>query len=188
MAWLLRRFGRSRGALICYLRENGPIAYGADILSHDPRARAAALIATDLAWYWRTTASVAGVREWTRLTAWSLAALLADIGDASRAQPSGLVLIGLDSGDAPSEIDDARAGRWLRGFDGGADRPLHAVIARYPPDSDLAFVAQHPIDSVVRLLQTWGIDRDKADRQPYARLRGRSLDSVARSLVDPRRA
>ena len=98
MTWLLRRFpgfGRARGALVCYLRENGPIAYASGVFGKDPRERAGALLATDLAWYWRTVASV-GVREWTRLTAWSLAALLADVGETSGAVPAALVLIGVD--------------------------------------------------------------------------------------------
>ena len=187
MAWLLRRFGRSRGALICYLRENGPIAYASDVLGPDPRERATALLATDLAWYWRTTTSAASVREWTHLTAWSLAALLADIGDAATARPPALLVIGLEAGDTPSTVDDARAAFWMRGFDGGVEHPLHAVIAREPPDRELVFVAQHPPESIVRLLQAWGIDRDRADRQAYARLRDRSLDRLARSVTNQHR-
>jgi hypothetical protein len=182
VAWLLRRFARARGALICYLRENGPIAYSADVLGREPRERASALLATDLAWYWRATGSGGGVREWTHLTAWSVAALLADVAGAAAPAPPALTLIGIDGGDAPSEVDDARAARWMHGFDEGADRPLHAVIARYPPNPELVFVAQHPPESVVQLLHSWTIDRDRADRQPYARLRDRSLDSLARSL------
>jgi hypothetical protein len=184
VTWLLRRlsrFGRARGPLVCYLRENGPIAYASAVFASDPRERASALLATDLAWYWRTIGSGAGVREWTLLTAWSLAALLADVGDAS-ALPTPLVLIGIDGGDAPSEVDDACAAQWIRRFDGGADRPLHAVIARQPPDPELLFVAQHPPDAILQLLQAWGIDRDRADRQAYPRLRERSLEALARSL------
>jgi hypothetical protein len=188
VAWLLRRFarfGRSRGALVCYLRENGPIAYASDVFGRDPRERASALLATDLAWYWRTIGS-GGAREWTRLTAWSLAALLADLGSAGGALPPALVLIGIDGGDAPPEVNDAGAAQWMRRFDGGADRPLHAVIARDPADPELLFVAQHPPDSVLQLLQAWGIDRDRADRQAYARLRDRSLNHVAGSLANER--
>jgi hypothetical protein len=188
VTWLLRRlvrFGRARGALVCYLRENGPIAYAFELFGRDPRERASALLATDLAWYWRTIGSGAGVREWTRLTAWSLAALLADVGDPS-ALPPALVLIGIDVGDAPPEVDDARAAQWMGKFDGGADRPLHAVIARYPPDPELLFVAQHPPDDILHLLQACGIDRDRADRQAYPRLRERSLSQLARSIANER--
>ncbi len=167
---------------MCYLRENGPIAYESDVLGRDPRERAGALLATDLAWYWRTMGTVGGVREWTRLTAWSLAALLADVSHAYGVVPPPLVLIGLDGGDAPSEVEDGRATQWMRRFDGGADRPLHAVIARHAPDPELLFVAQHPPDGVVQLLQAWGIDRDRADRQAYARLRDRSLTALAQRL------
>ena len=124
-----------------------------------------------------------GVREWTRLTAWSLAALLADVGDTSGPVPPPLMLIGIDGGDAPSGIDDARVIGWVRRFDGGTDRPLHAVIARQVPDPELLFVAQHPPEAVVQLLQAWGIDRDRADRQAYPRLSDRSLDALARRLV-----
>lgn len=186
MAWLLRRFprfGRAGSGLVCYLRENGPIAYESDVLGRDPRERAAALLATDLAWYWRTMVSSGEVREWTRLTTWSLAALLADISHANGVVPPALVLIGVESGDAPSSVDDSRAMQWIRRFDGGADRPLHAVIGRRPPDPELLFVAQHPPHGVVQLLQAWGIDRDRADRQPYARLKHRSLDDLARTLA-----
>ena len=185
MAWLLRRFprfGRAGGGLVCYLRENGPIAYECDVLGHDPRERAGALLATDLAWYWRTMGSSGDVREWTCLTAWSLAALLADLSHANGAVPPALVLIGVDAGDSPSEVDDERATQWMRRFDGGADRPLHAVIARHPPVPELVFVAQHPPDGVVQLLQAWGIDRDRAERQAYPRLRDRSLAELARTL------
>jgi hypothetical protein len=188
VSWLLRRFprfGRSRGALVCYLRENGPIAYAADVFGRDPRARASALLATELAWYWRTAAAGEGVREWTRLTAWSLAALLSDVGDA-RAVPAALVLIGIDGSDAPPEVDDARAIEWMLGFDGAADRPLHAVIARRLPDPELVFVAQHPPEAVVQLLQAWEIDRDRADRQSYGRLRERTLAAIARGLRSSR--
>lgn len=184
MSWLLRRFARfgaARGALVCYLRENGPIAYASDVFAREPRDRATALLATDLAWYWRTIGPGAGVREWTRLTAWSLAALLADVGETGRA-PARLVLIALEGADAPSAVDDAQAARWMRMFDGGADRPLHAVLVRAPMDPELLFVAQHPPDAALRLLQAWGIDRDRADRQAYARLRERSLDALARVL------
>ena len=182
MSWLLRRFGRSRDALVCYLRENGPIAYAVNVFGRDPRDRASALLTADLAWYWRTLKAGDGAREWTRLTAWSLAALLADIGDAART-PVPMALIGIDGADAPSEVDDPRAAQWMRRFDGGEDRPLHAVITRDPPDGELLFVAQHPPESVVQLLQAWSIDRDRADRQPYARLRERSLDRLVRLLA-----
>jgi hypothetical protein len=187
VAWLLRRFprfGRGGAGLVCYLRENGPIAYESDVLGRDPRERAGALLATDLAWYWRTMVSSGGIREWTRLTAWSLAALLADISHANGFVLPALMLIGVDAGDAPTEVDDGRATQWVRRFDAGADRPLHAVIARHPPDPELLFVAQHPPDGVVQLLQAWGIDRDRADRQAYARLRERSLAALARRLGD----
>src|SRR5690348_16523471 len=79
--WILRHFrrGRERAALVCYLRENGPIAYATPLFARDPRERAEAMLATGLTWYWKTTAPTAMAREWTELSRWSLAALLADL-------------------------------------------------------------------------------------------------------------
>ena len=186
MRGFLRRFRRSQGTGVpcaCYLRENGPIAYALEIFGHAPRDRAGVLVATDLAWYWRTIARDGAAREWTQLTSWSLAALLGDLATAHRGAEGSLVLIGIDLRDAPSEVSDARAASWMKGFDRGAAAPLHAVAAR-PASSgrDLLFVAQHPPEPVRALLQAWGIDRDRAERQAYARLRERSLDALARSL------
>ena len=177
----LVRFGRTRPALVCYLRENGPIAYARDVFGREPRERASVLLEGDLAWHWRTVARESS-RDWTRLTAWSLAALLADVGGPDGAAAAPLVLIALEVADGPSEVGNAAAGRWMREFDAGADRPLHAVLVRWPPDHELLFVAQHPRESVLQVLQAWGIDRDKAERRAYARLNERSLAALARSL------
>jgi len=180
----LDRFRRSHGALVCYLRENGPIAYALEIFERDPRERAGVLLATDLAWYWRAIAADGGVvRDWTHLTAWSLAALLADVG----AEPSGgaasLVLMGIDGADATSEVSDARAASWMKGFSADAGGPVHAVVARPAPGGgELLFVAQHPPEPVRALLQAWGIDRDKAVRRAYPRLQSHTLEDMIRAL------
>jgi len=53
--WFLSRFRRrnsGRATLVCYLRENGPIAYGTDVFGTDPRERVDAMLSTDLTWYW----------------------------------------------------------------------------------------------------------------------------------------
>jgi hypothetical protein len=49
--------------------------------------------------------------------------------------------------------------------------------------ADLVFVAQQPIETVRELLQAWGIDRGKAERRAYARLRGRALEDLAGLLT-----
>lgn len=85
MDWLLRRLRtlrtrpKGRAALVCYLRENGPIAYGTDVFGTNPRECADAMLSTDLTWYWKTAGPDALRRDWTHLTRWSLAALLADL-------------------------------------------------------------------------------------------------------------
>jgi hypothetical protein len=186
--WLLGRFRRTgtRAALVCYLRENGPIAYAADLLGRDPRARASAMLATDLAWYWKTAGDGRVARDWTHLTAWSLAALLADLGAARDGITWHHLFVAIDGPDAPSAITDTLVAGWMRGFSGGADHPLHAVVTRPAPGGDLLFVAQQPPESVRGLLQSWGIDRDRAARRAYPRLRTHSLEDLARALVPGR--
>jgi len=187
--WLtqsFRRAGTSRHSLVCYLRENGPIAYALDIFGRDPRERAGGMLATDLAWYWNTLGPRSAAREWTHLTAWSMAALLADMNAERDGAAAPLLLVGIDAQDAPAEITDADVVKWMKAFSVGADRPLHAVVSRRAPGGDLLdllFVAQHPIESVRALLQAWGIDRDKAERRAYPRLQNHTLEEVARSLT-----
>lgn len=183
--WLFGRFrGRAaRGPLVCYLRENGPIAYACDVFGQDGRDRAGAMLATDLAWYWRTMVRDAEARDWTRLTAWSLAALLTDLGARHNGVEARLLLVALDGRDPPPALGDADVSRWLRGFSGGAERPLHAAVSRPAPGGDLMFVAQQPPESIRVLLHAWGIDRDKAERRAYARLESHSLESLARQVA-----
>ncbi len=132
MDWFFNRFRRQnsgRAALVCYLRENGPIAYGTDVFGTDPRERIDAMLSTDLTWYWKTS--------------------------------------------APSS---------LHGFSAAAQAPLHAVVSRPGPGGDLLFVAQQPPESIRTMLHAWGIDRDKAQRRPYARLHGTALEDLIRAL------
>ena len=191
MNWLIqsfRRGGASRHALVCYLRENGPIAYALDIFGRDPRERAGGMLATDLAWYWKTLGPGSAAREWTRLTAWSMAALLADMNAKSEGGTPPILLVGIEALDGPAEITDGDVVKWMKGFSVGADRPLHAVVSR-PARSgdrldllDFLFVAQHPIESVRELLQAWDIDRDKAERRAYPHLQAHSLEDLTRSI------
>jgi hypothetical protein len=182
--WILRNFrrrGPELGALVCYLRENGPIAYGADMLGGDPRARAAAMLSSGLTWYWQTSSTASprdAAREWTELTHWSLAALLADLAAGHEGLSSRVLLIAIDGQDAPSDVTDRRVAAWMRGFGAAATGPLHAVVTRPAPGGDLLFVAQQPPESIRTLLQAWGINRDKAERRAYARLRGQSLEDL----------
>lgn len=184
MDWILRRLrtaGRERAGLVCYLRENGPIGYATPLFAREPRERAEAMLATRLAWYWKTAGGGAA-REWTELSRWSLAALLADLG----AQHDGVTLhvlaVGVDPQDSAEEVTDARVAGWLRAFATAAGAPLHAVVSHPAPGGALVFVAQQPPESIRALLQNWGIDRDKAARRAYARLHGIALEDITRSL------
>jgi hypothetical protein len=178
------RFRRGRAAtLTCYLRENGPIAYALDIFNRGPRDRAAVMLGADLAWYWRNLSAEGESRDWTRVTAWSLAALLEDLAIAPSGIAPRVLLIAIDPRDAPPSIGDAEVSRWVAAFAAGADQPLHALVSRPAPGGDLLFVAQQPPGPVRALLQAWGVDRDKAERRAYARLEPHSLESLPRRIA-----
>lgn len=176
MEWLLRRFRGRESPLVCFLRENGPIAYQTALFTPDARARAEGMLATGLSWYWKTTG--AAVREWTELSRWSLAALLADLDAGRGGVAPRLLAIAIDPQDTAAEITDPRVAGWMRAFNAGAAAPLHAVVACAPAGSDLLFVAQQPPEPVRGLLRDWGIDRDKALRRAYARLHGNALEDL----------
>jgi hypothetical protein len=200
MSWLLRAFRRTdsaRGPLICYLRENGPIAYALDLFDADPRSRVDAMLESGLAWYWRGAigaADLSAPREWTQLTRWSMAALLEELraptlsqlpGRDSRVQAgesgdSDLTIVGIDAEDAPTDLSDDRVAPWVRRFASDSPGPLHIVVRH---DPDLVFVAQQPPEPVRELLYAWGIDRAKAERRAYARLQTRDLEHWLRSLA-----
>jgi hypothetical protein len=183
--WFLNRFRRRNSghpALVCYLRENGPIAYGTDVFGTDPRERADAMLSTDLTWYWKTSGPAALTRDWTHMTRWSLAALLEDLAAEQDGLKPHVVVIGVEGEDSPEDVTDLRVAGWMRGFGAAAAAPLHAVVSRPGPAGDLLFVAQQPPESIRTMLQAWGIDRDKAERRSYARLHGTALEDVIRSL------
>jgi hypothetical protein len=184
MDWLRRAFRQARSArapLTCYLRENGPIAYALTLFGPDPRASVDTMLETGLAWYWHggSRGSDAATREWTRLTRWSMAALLADLG-ASQTHDGEVTIIGIDDADAPTDLSDDRIAPWVREFASDSPGPLHIVVRCNP---DFVFVAQQPPEAVRDLLYAWGIDRAKADRRAYARLESRSLEHWLRSLT-----
>ena len=185
MDWFLGRFRsrqKGRATPVCYLRENGPIAYGADMFGADARERADAMLSTGLAWYWKASGHDAVARDWTHLTRWSLAALLEDLEAEHAGMKSRVLLVAVEGDDAPEDISDAIVAASMRKFGTASNGPLHAVATRPASGSDLLFVAQQPPESIRELLQAWGIDRDKAQRRSYARLNGNALEDVIRSL------
>ena len=187
MDWILGRFRRGNGTrapLVCYLRENGPIAYAADMFGSAPRDRADAMLSTDLTWYWKASGHESIARDWTHLTRWSLAALLEDLSANYQGQGPAILIVGVDdtAGETAGEISDAGVAAWIRGFGAAAAGPVHAVVSRPGPGSDLLFVAQQPPESVRSLLQSWGIGRDKAERRAYPRLAGHTLEDLVRTL------
>lgn len=185
MDWFLGRFRtrqKGRASPVCYLRENGPIAYGTEVFGADARDRADAMLSTGLTWYWKASGHDAIARDWTHLTRWSLAALLEDL-DAERAGIRfRLLLVAVEGDEAPENISDAIVATAMRAFGTASSGPLHAVVTRPASGGDLLFVAQQPPESIRDLLQAWGIDRDKAQRRAYARLNGNALEDVIRSL------
>jgi hypothetical protein len=168
---------------MCYLRENGPIAYALEIFNRSPRERAAVMLAADLAWYWRNLSAEGETHDWTRVTAWSLAALLRDLAIAPTGITPYVLLIAIDPRDAPPSMTDAEVSRWVAAFAAGADQPLHALVSRPAPGGDLLFVAQQPPGPVRLLLQAWGIDRDKAERRAYARLESHALERLPQRMT-----
>ena len=192
MDWFRRLFpqrNRSRTGLVCYLRENGPIAYGTVVFGGDPRDRVEAMLASSaLTWYWKTVGPEPIARDWTQLTRWSIAALLADLAAEQDGVKPHLLVAGVDdtAHDGPEDVTDARVAEWIRAFAVASSGPLHAVVSRPGAGSDLFFVAQQPPEIVRNLLQAWGIGRDTAQRKAYARLHGSGLEDIARSLLSAR--
>jgi ribosomal protein L12E/L44/L45/RPP1/RPP2 len=183
--WFLGRFRtrqKARATPVCYLRENGPIAYGTELFGSDARDRADAMLATGLTWYWKTSGHEAVARDWTHLTRWSLAALLEDLEAEQDGLKPRVLLVAVEGDDAPENISDAIVAASMRAFGTASNGPLHAVVARPSHGGDLLFVAQQPPESVRTLLQAWGIDRDRAQRRSYARLHGTALEDLIRSL------
>jgi hypothetical protein len=184
--WILRRLGlppRDRTALVCYLRENGPIAYATPLFARDPRERAEAMLATGLAWYWKTAEARTVAREWTELSRWSLAALLGDLDAEQDGLKPHVLAIAVEHQESAEEMTDARVAAWMRAFNGAAPGPLHAVVNHPAPGGDLLFVAQQPPEGIRALLHGWNIDRDKATRRAYARLHGTALEDLIRTLM-----
>ena len=154
---------------MCYLRENGPIAYELDLFSTAARERADAMISGELSWAWKGAA-----RDWTELTRVSLSAFLSDVasGDA--------LLVAADR-ELPVELSSRIVKEWIRHFCRLQPTPLAAVIT-IAGGRQLLFVQQHASEAVNRLLDAWGLDKKAAERKAYPRLGPAALESVADRL------
>jgi hypothetical protein len=152
---------------VCYARENGPIAYSVDLFTASPRDSVEAMLASGLAWHWRSDA-----RGWTELTRVSLSAFLADISSQH------LLMTGTE-GDLIVSDDEARA--WIRRFARDEPSPLALAISA-AGSRQLVFVQQQASAPVNALLEAWQIDKESADRQAYARLGPASLEALADAL------
>ena len=111
MNWFLRRFRRrnsGRPVLVCYLRDNGPIAYGTDVFGADARERVDAMLSTDLTWYWKTSGPDPLTRDWTNLTRWSMAALLGDLAAKQDGLKPHVLVIAIEGEDSPEDVTDLR--------------------------------------------------------------------------------
>ena len=170
-ALLERLFGRRprRRPVVCYLRENGPIAYELDLFSSDARERADAMMSGDIFWAWK-----GADRDWTELTRVSLSAFLADLAAGD------LLLAGTET-DVPVNLSDRIIKDWIRGFCRLQASPLAAVIS-VARGRQLLFVQQHASEPVVRLLDAWGLDKGAAERKAYPHLGPVALESIADRL------
>lgn len=177
MSSLLDRFRRSRkpAAVVCYLRENGPIAYELGLFGDDPREPIEAMFETGLSWYWTTLGERerAEAVDWTELTRWSMAAMQRDV---SRSPAADVVVIGIDPQDARGDFG-AELRSWGRHFATDAPSHLHILIFRSGP-MELVFVAQQTTETIRSLLQAWAIDRARAERRAYVRLKDQSLETI----------
>lgn len=160
---------RTRKAVICHLRENGPIAYEFNLFGPDPRERADTMLSSDLWWSWRGRS-----RDWTHLTRVSLSAFLADLA-------AGQVLVLATEGEPPHDLGDATAREWISRFARLDASPVAAVIS-VSDERPLLFVQQHASDAVNALLDAWGLDKKGAQRSSYARLGNLALEAVAERL------
>jgi hypothetical protein len=172
---LQRLFGsgrsKRRDGVVCYLRENGPIAYELDLFERSPRERADTMISSELSWAWK-----GGSRDWTHLTRISLSAFLADV-------PSGALLVGTE-GELPTDVTDATVKDWIRRFSRTEPTPLSAVI-NVATSQQLLFVQQHASDAVNTLLDAWGVDKGAAARKAYPRLGPATLEALSDRLSQP---
>ncbi len=184
MKWLFDRFkgagGRPAG-IVCYLRENGPIAYELALFAANPRDRVDAMFDTGLSWYWTTerVGDAAESGEWIELTRWSMAALLGDLAASDTLRKT--VVAGVEPLDTRPDLNrDIVA--WGRRFASDDKSPLHVLVHHAATGPEHVFVSQQPPEHVLTLLHAWGIDRARADRRAYPRLRDQSLEALLEKL------
>ena len=184
MNWLIDQLLGTRGrqtGIVCYLRENGPIAYELTLFGESPRDRVDAMFDTGLSWYWTTDRADAAAepRDWIELTRWSVPTLLTDL-DGSKG--SGRTLIaGVEPQDSrPDLARDIVV--WGRRFATDDRSPLHVLVHHAANQPERIFVAQQPPENVLTLLHAWGIDRARAARRAYPRLRDQSLETLIEKL------
>ena len=164
--------------MVCYLRENGPIAYELGLFGDNPRARIEAMFETGLGWYWAILDERDTPIEWTELTRWSMGAMHRDVTQA----PAPVLLVaGIEPQEARADVG-AELRDWGRRFATDTSSPLHLLIVRGRTDGELVFVAQQTPEIIRSLLQAWDIDRARAERRAYARLKDRSLETVLERL------
>jgi hypothetical protein len=180
--WLLDqlRGARRQTGVVCYLRENGPIAYELTLFVENPRERVDAMFDTGLSWYWTTDrGGRSQPPEWIELTRWSMAALLADLAGA---QSAGRTMIaGVDPQDSRLDLTHDVV-TWGRRFATDDRSPLHVLVHHAGSQPEHIFVAQQPPENVLTLLHAWGIDRTRAVRRAYPRLRDQTLEALIDKL------
>lgn len=154
--------------MVCYLRENGPVAYELDLFDDSPRERVDAMLASGLSWAWES-----GTRGWTHLTRISLSAFLADVS-------GGAVIVGTQ-GDLPTDVTGDVVKEWIRHFSRTQPTPL-AVVINAASSQQLLFVQQHAPDPVNALLDAWGVDKGAAVRKAYPRLGASTLEAIGERL------
>jgi hypothetical protein len=166
-----RLFGHRlrRSSVVCYLRENGPIAYELDLFSSGARDRADAMMSGEIFWAWK-----GADRDWTELTRVSLSAFLADLAAGD------ILLVGTDT-DVPVNLSDRIIKNWIRAFCRLQPSPATAVIS-LTRGRQLLFVQQHASEPIVRLLDAWGLDKGAAERKAYPHLGPSTLEAIADRL------
>jgi hypothetical protein len=154
---------------VCYLRENGPIAYELDLFSSDARDRADAMMSGDIFWTWKGPD-----RDWTELTRVSLSAFLADLA-------AGDSLLVATETEVPVNLSDGIIKDWIRAFCRLQPSPIAAVVS-IARGRQLLFVQQHASEPVVRLLDAWGVDKGAAVRKAYPHLGPAALEAIGDRL------
>lgn len=162
-------FRKPRPRVVCYIRENGPIAYAVDVLSSAPRDSVDTMMSSGLTWSWRGAG-----RGWTELTRVSLSAFLADLSSGD------LLLAGFD-GEPQSAVSDGTVRGWVHRFCREEPSPL-AIAISTEAGRQLVFVQQQASDAVNAVLEGWRMDKKSAERKAYARLGPASLEALANSL------